>query len=93
MLSVCFDEVWTLGVWGELACHKRLLTHCPSSQGWAPGVLPLCACMCMCVCVFGGLSSFLYLGGWFVCGGLAGKWRGGYSGFFIFILASKYCFV
>ena len=26
----------------------------PSSQGWAPGVLPLCVC----VCVFGGLSSF-----------------------------------
>ena len=22
-------------VWGELASHKRSLTHCPSSQGWA----------------------------------------------------------
>ena len=27
-------------MWGELACHERLLTHRPSSQGWAPGVLP-----------------------------------------------------
>ena len=37
----------------------------------------VCVCtMCMCeiICVFdGGLSSFLYLGGGFVCGGLAGK--------------------
>ena len=24
-----------LGVWGELASHKRYLTHRPSSQGWA----------------------------------------------------------
>ena len=32
-------------------------------------------CVCVCVCVCGGLSSFfLYLGGGFVCGGLAGKW-------------------
>ena len=27
------------------------LTHYPSSQGWAPGVLPLCVSICMCVCV------------------------------------------
>ena len=27
------------GVWGELASHKRSLTHCPSSQGWASCVL------------------------------------------------------
>jgi hypothetical protein len=30
--------VWALGVWGELACHKRLFNPPPSSQGWAPGV-------------------------------------------------------
>ena len=30
---------------------KGSLAHRPSSQGWAPGVLPLCVCMCMCVCV------------------------------------------
>ena len=24
---------------------------CPSSQGWAPGVLPLCVCVCVCVCI------------------------------------------
>ena len=29
---------------------KGSLTHRPSSQGWAPGVLPLCVSMCM----FGG---------------------------------------
>ena len=39
------------------------LTHRPSSQGWAPGVLPLWVCMCMCVCVFGGLSSFYWRAG------------------------------
>ena len=22
-------------MWGELASHKKSLTHCPSSQGWA----------------------------------------------------------
>ena len=45
----------------------------PSSQGWAPGVLPLCVCACVCVCVFGGLYIFLYLD---MCGGLVGK-KGG----------------
>ena len=33
-------------VWGELACCKRSLTHRPSSQGWASGVL-LFVCVCM----------------------------------------------
>lgn len=28
---------WTLGAWGELACH----TTAPSSQGWAISVLVL----------------------------------------------------
>ena len=26
----------SIGVWGELVNHKRSLTHCPSSQDWAP---------------------------------------------------------
>jgi len=30
-----------LGVWGELASHKRSLTHHPSSQGWASTCLVL----------------------------------------------------
>ena len=30
---------------------KGSLTHRSSSQGWAPGVLPLCVCMCVCVCL------------------------------------------
>ena len=42
---VCIMLVWTLGVWGELACHKRSLTHRPSSQGWASSVLLLCVCV------------------------------------------------
>ena len=54
---------------------KGFLTHRPSSQGWAPGVLPLCVCMCMCVmCVFGGLSSFyIWMEG--LC--VVGWWGGG----------------
>ena len=63
-------EVWTLGVWVGLACHKRLFNPPPKFSRldtWCP------AFVCMCVCVFGGLSSLLYLGGGFVCGGLAGK--------------------
>ena len=54
--------VWTLDVWGELACHKRSLTHCPSSQGLASSVLLLCVCMLVCLdevgCIF-FLSSML----------------------------------
>ena len=49
---------------------KGSLTHRSSSQGCAPGVLPLCVCMyvCVCVCVFdGGLSIFLFVFGWRVC--------------------------
>ena len=69
---------------------KGSLTHRPSSQGWAPGVLPLCVCVCMyvcvCMCVFGGLSSFLYLDGGFVCGGLVGGREGGGYGFFLVFL-------
>ena len=34
--AVCVCVSWGhLDVWGELASHKRSLTHCPSSQGWA----------------------------------------------------------
>ena len=37
----------------------------------------MCVYVYVCVCVFGGLSSFLYLGGGFVCGGLTEKINGG----------------
>ena len=57
---------------------KGSLTHRPSSQGWAPGVLPLCVCVCVCVYVW-WFVQFLCLGGGFVCGGLGG---GGGGGFF-----------
>ena len=33
----------------ESWCHKRSLTHCPSSQGWTSSVLLFCMC---CVCDF-----------------------------------------
>ena len=72
-----------------MACHK--ITHCPGSQGWAPGVLPLCVCICMCVCVcmcmcvFGGLSSFyIWMEGLCVVGWWGGE--GGGSGFFLVFL-------
>ena len=40
-------------MWGELACHKRSLTHRPGSQGGASGVLLFLVCVCVCwsVCV------------------------------------------
>ena len=53
MLSVCCSQVWTLEVWGELACHKRLFN--PPRQlsrlgTWYPAFV--CVCVCMCVCVW-----------------------------------------
>ena len=48
------ERVWTLGVWGELACHKRSSTHRPSSQGWAPCVLLF---GCLFVCLFHGMGG------------------------------------
>ena len=56
MKGECFSVVrfghWVCGEsWHAI---KGSLTHHPSSQGWAPGVLPLCVCICMyvCVCVY-----------------------------------------
>ena len=34
-VDVCICWLEHLDVWGELASHKRSLTHRPSSQGWA----------------------------------------------------------
>ena len=70
MLSVLLLVV-RFGHWVCGESIKGFLTHRPSSQGWAPGVLPLCVCMCMCVmCVFGGLSSFyIWMEGLCVVGG------------------------
>ena len=49
-----------LGVWGELASHKRSSTHCPSSQGWAS--------KCLVLSVFVGMVWFvhmyMYMGLW-----------------------------
>ena len=39
MFSFCMHVHIHVHVWGELASHKRSSTHCPSSQGWASGVL------------------------------------------------------
>ena len=55
---------------GELASHKRSLTHRPSSQGWASGVLGF-VCMyvymlCMggggggCLCYWVGFLSYFF---------------------------------
>ena len=54
---------------------KDSLTHRPSFQGWAPGVLlPCCVVLYVCVCVFvfmwvmgegGSFLSFLVI--WLVC--------------------------
>ena len=42
----------TLSNSDNVVCVHTRLSHRPSSQGWAPGVLPLCVCVC------GGLSRF-----------------------------------
>ena len=90
-------EVWTLGVWGELACHKRLFNPLPQFLRlgtWCPAFVCVCVCtmcvcvcvcvcVCACVCVFCGLSSFFVLG-WRVCvWWFGGGW--GVSGFFLCI--------
>ena len=71
-------EVWTLGVWGELACHKRLFNPPPqfSRLGtWCPAFV--CMYVYVCVCVFGGLSSFyIWMEG--LC--VVGWWGGGRGG-------------
>ena len=68
---------------------KGSLTHRPSSQGWAPGVLPLCVCMCVCVC--GGLSGFyIWMEGLCVVGGGGGGGvaMGSFSSSFLSFVAS-----
>ena len=59
---------------------KDSLTHRPSSQGWAPGVLPLCVCMCMCVCVCVCVClvvCLVFIFGWRVCVWWVGGGEGG----------------
>ena len=63
--------------------------HRPSSQGWAPGVLPLCVCICMCVCVCVCVClvvCLVFIFGWRVCvwwfGGGGGGGGGGGFGVF-----------
>ena len=46
----CNWEVGALGVYiGRVGPVKDSLTYCPSSQGWAPRVLPLMFCVALCV--------------------------------------------
>ena len=66
MLSVFVcNEVWTLGVWDAL---KDSLTHCPSSQGWAPVCVCVCVCVwCLVVCVYyfrWRVCVWWFVGGW-----------------------------
>ena len=51
-------EVWTLGVWGELACNKMLFNPLPQLGTWCPAFVCvyMYVCVCVCVCMFGGLS-------------------------------------
>ena len=48
-------EVWTLGVWGELACHKRLFNPPPQFSRlctWCPAFVCMYVYVCVCVCVY-----------------------------------------
>ena len=47
---VCEFGYWVCGE--SWLAIKDSLTHCPSSQGWAPSALLSCHVMCICVCVF-----------------------------------------
>ena len=63
-------EVWTLGVWGELACRKRLFNPPPqfSRVGtWCPAFVCMYVYVCVCVCSF-----YIWIEGLCVVG--AGGW-------------------
>ena len=72
MLSVWLffcSEVWTLGVWGELACHKRLFNPPPqfSRLGtWCPAFVCVYMYVCVCVCVY-LLVCLVFIFWWRVC--------------------------
>ena len=90
--TTCLSRMNNIMVCGE-GWHaiKGSLAHRPSSQGWAPGVLPLCVCVCMCVCVcvFGGLSFFcIWVEGLCVVVWRGNGGEGSGSGFFVFIKLS-----
>ena len=80
---VCLFGHWVCGESWHAIKGSR-----PSSQGWAPGVLPLCVC----VCVWWFVYFFVFGHVWW----FGGK-EGGGSGFFLFFLlllsfiASKLC--
>ena len=52
-------KVWTLGVWGELACHKRLFNPPVLKAGHLVSYLFMCKCVVCLVCVLGWRD-----GGW-----------------------------
>ena len=71
MFVVLYDVEFGFWVCGESwLTIKDSLTHCPSSQGWASGILLLCCSVCVCVmfceCVF-------YIGKRWVGGGGGGR--------------------
>ena len=71
MYIVCVSWGY-LDVWGELASHKRSLTHHPSSQGWASRCPVL-----QCYLGYGWVGYWLggLLVGWVT--GWVGYWLGG----------------
>ena len=101
----CDCEVWTLGVWGELACHKRLFNPPPqfSRLGtWCPAFVCMyvyvCACGCVCVCL---VVCLVFIFGWRVCVWRVGGWGEGggvamgyfSSSFLSFIASMLYTYV
>ena len=68
-MCLCCNCLGHLDVLGELASHKRSLTHCQSSQGWASrcsvidGFL-LCLFACLLVGVV--VCFLMYMYGWVI---------------------------
>ena len=58
-MYVCVNWGHLLDVWGELASHRRSLTHHPSCQGWASRCLVLYIPSFVWVMV--GYFTFLFL--------------------------------
>ena len=82
-------EVWALGVWGELACHKRLFNPPPkfSRLGtWCPAFVCVYMYVCVCVCM---LVVFIFE--WRVCVWWFDGGGGGGGGFWVFFFRLPFC--